>query len=116
MVLFTTMGSAQDFTQNDPTPQMEMTAAERVEKWDEHLSLRTKQETLMRKKFVEFSIKREKLMNEDISEEERLNRLKDLKILETREMRDILTQPQYDRYIRIMEEEAEGSAAGSDNQ
>lgn len=107
--LFTALGSAQDMTQNNPTRQMEIAAQNKVEKWDDHLGLRAKQALLMEKKLVEFAIKREKLMNENISEEEKVERLKNLKILETREMRDILTKPQFDRYLLIMEEEAKDS-------
>ncbi|WP_156877200.1 hypothetical protein [Salinimicrobium terrae] len=109
LFLFSTIGSAQDMTQNDPTRQMEIAAQNKVEQWDDHLGLRAKQALLMEKKLMEFAIKREKLMNENISEDEKLNRLKDLKILETREMRDILTQPQFDKYLLILEEEAKGN-------
>lgn len=106
-IIFTTLGSAQDLTQNSADRQMEVAAKNRVEKWENELSLRAKQALLMEKKFVEFDIKREKLMNENISEEERLDRLKNLKILETREIRDILTKPQFDRYLLLLQEEAE---------
>jgi hypothetical protein len=105
-VLFSSLGSAQDITQNEPHPQMEKEAKDRVEKWDDELSLTAKQALLLQKKFVEFAIKRESAMNVNAPEEEKLNRLKDLKILETREIRDILTLPQFNRYIRLLEEEA----------
>ena len=108
--LFTALGSAQDITQNKPHEEIEIAAKDRVNKWDDELSLTAKQALLLQKKFVEFDIKREEVFNANIpEEEEKLNRLKDLKILETREIRDILTQPQFDRYIRLLEEEAKRS-------
>ncbi|MGI0105841.1 hypothetical protein [Salinimicrobium sp. WS361] len=115
IVVFSSIATAQDLTQNSNNPQMEMAAKERVQKWERELSLRAKQALLMEKKFVEFDIKREKLWKDNISEEERLDRLKNLKILETREIRDILTKPQFDRYLLVLEEEAEGTAPPQDN-
>lgn len=97
---------AQDMTQNSATKEMEVAAKNEVQKWEEELSLRSKQMVLMEKKLVEFAIKRQKLMNRNISQDEKLESLKNLKILETREIRDILTKPQFDRYLRILEQEA----------
>lgn len=105
-LLFTLPGSAQDITQNDPHPQLERAAKERAAKWENELSLTSKQILLVEKKFVEFDIKRDKVMQENVPEEEKLERLKDLKILELRELRDILTKPQYDRYLQLLEREA----------
>jgi hypothetical protein len=115
IVIFSSIATAQDLTQNSNNPQMEMAAKERVQKWERELSLRAKQALLMEKKFVEFDIKREKLWKDNISEEERLDRLKNLKILETREIRDILTKPQFERYLLVLEEEAEGTTPPQDN-
>lgn len=93
-------------TQNEATRQMEIAAKNEVQKWEEELSLRSKQMVLMEKKLVEFAIKRKKVLSANITKEEKLETLKDLKILETREIRDILTKPQYDRYLLLMEQEA----------
>ncbi|MCX2836529.1 hypothetical protein OQ279_00070 [Salinimicrobium sp. MT39] len=115
IVIFSSLATAQDLTQNSNNPQLEMAAKERVQKWERELSLRAKQALLMEKKFVEFDIKRKKLWKDNISEEERLDRLKNLKILETREVRDILTKPQFDRYLLVLEEEAESTAPPQDD-
>ncbi|WP_423818363.1 hypothetical protein V5739_12060 [Salinimicrobium sp. TIG7-5_MAKvit] len=115
IVIFSSIATAQDLTQKSNNPQLEMAAKERVQKWERELSLRAKQALLMEKKFVEFDIKREKLWKDNISEEERLDRLKNLKILETREIRDILTKPQFDRYLLVLEEEAEAIAPPQDD-
>ncbi|UZH54573.1 hypothetical protein JRG66_11390 [Salinimicrobium tongyeongense] len=115
IMIFSSVATAQDIMQNSNNPQMEMSAKNRVEKWEKELSLRAKQAILMEKKFVEFDIKREKLLGENLSDEQRLNRLKDLKILETRELRDILTKPQFDRYLLILREEAQATAPPQNN-
>lgn len=99
---------SQNMMQNQATPEMERAAVDEVQMWEEELSLTAKQMALMEKKVVEFIIKRQRVMNENIPEEQRLERLTDLKILETREMRDILTKPQYDRYLLLMSREAAG--------
>lgn len=107
MMLFT-VGSAQDIMQNEPDRQLEQAAKNEVERWEEELSLRAKQMMLMEKKFVEFALKRERVMNDNIPEEQKLERLKDLKMLEMGEIRDILTKPQFDRYVLLLRKEAEG--------
>ena len=106
-VLFTSVTSAQDIMQNEPDREMELAARDEVERWEDELSLRAKQMMLMEKKFVEFALKRERVLNENIPEEEKLERLKDLKMLEMGEIRDILTKPQFERYVLLLRQEAE---------
>lgn len=101
------IGNAQDIMQNEPDRQMELAAKNEVERWEDELSLRAKQMMLLEKKFVEFALKRQNIMNANISEEEQLERLKDLKMLEMEEIRDILTKPQFDRYVLLLRQEAE---------
>lgn len=111
-LFFSIDSSAQSIIQDDASRQVEMAAKERAEKWNDELALRAKQMVLLEKKFIEFDLKRLKVMDADISPEEKLERLKDLKILETKDIRDILTQPQYDRYLLLLEKEGEEPNAG----
>jgi hypothetical protein len=104
-IFFTTSVSAQSIIQDDASRQVEMAAKDRAEKWNDELALTAKQMVLLEKKFIEFDLKRLKVMDADISQEEKVARLKNLKILETKDIRDILTQPQYDRYLLLLEEE-----------
>lgn len=106
-VFLASITSAQDIMQNEPDREMEIAARNEVERWEEELSLRAKQMMLLEKKFVEFAIKRERVMNENIPEEEKLERLTNLKMLEMGEIRDILTGPQFDRYVLLLRQEAE---------
>ncbi|WP_324721245.1 hypothetical protein [Salinimicrobium sp. HB62] len=111
-LFFTMESSAQSIIQDDASRQVEMAAKERAEKWNDELALRAKQMILLEKKFIEFDLKRLKVMDANISPEEKVERLKNLKILETKDIRDILTQPQYDRYLLLLEKEAEEPNAG----
>ncbi|MHA6280809.1 hypothetical protein ACXYMT_11565 [Salinimicrobium sp. CAU 1759] len=111
-LFFSIDSSAQNIIQDDASRQVEMAAKERAEKWNDELALRAKQMVLLEKKFIEFDLKRLKVMDADISPEEKVERLKDLKILETKDIRDILTQPQYDRYLLLLEKEGEEPNAG----
>lgn len=106
-VLFASMTSAQDLMQNEPDREMEIAARNEVERWEDELSLRAKQMMLLEKKFVEYALKRERVLNENIPEQEKLERLTDLKMLEMGEIRDILTKPQFERYILLLRREAE---------
>lgn len=80
---------------------MEEAAKQQTEYWEDELSLTAKQMSLMEKKFVEFAIKRERILQSKMREEVKTRHLFQLEELENREMRDILTKPQYDRYIRL---------------
>jgi HAMP domain-containing protein len=98
------IGYAQTMTQNEPSQELEEVAKEKTDMWIEELSLTGKQAALMQKKIVEFAIKREKLIQSKMREEAKTERLKALQELEYKDMRDILTQPQFDRYLALKQE------------
>ncbi|GHA49824.1 hypothetical protein GCM10007103_33280 [Salinimicrobium marinum] len=98
------MGYSQTMTQNEPSPELEEVAKEKTDMWIEELSLSGKQAALMEKKIVEFALKREKIIQSKMREEAKTERLKALQELEYKDMRDILTQPQFDRYIALKQE------------
>lgn len=99
--LYSPDGVSQTLMQGEPSPQMEEAAKQQTEYWEDELSLTAKQMSLMEKKFVEFAIKRERILQSKMREEVKTRHLFQLEELENREMRDILTKPQYDRYIRL---------------
>lgn len=98
---------SQTLAQPEPTREMEMAVERAVARWEDELSLRAKQTALMEKKFIEFALKREELLRADLPEAEKRKQLVDLKLRETYDMRDILTGPQYERYIELLQETAE---------
>ena len=93
---------SQSIIQGDVSRDRETEARRLVEEWDDKLGLRAKQEILMEKKFIEFAIKREKLFALNLPPKEELEQLALLKLEETKDMHDILTKPQYDKYVFLI--------------
>lgn len=98
---------SQSIVQAEPTREMEMAVDREVARWEDELSLRAKQSALMEKKLIEFALKREEVLRSELPEAEKKKKLVNLKLLETQDMRDILTGPQYERYIELLQEMAE---------
>lgn len=110
-ILFTfftgSMAFSQSIIQPEPTREMEMAVEREVARWEDELSLRAKQSALMERKLIEFALKREEVLKSELPQEEKGKQLVALKLQETRDMRDILTGPQYERYLELLEEEAQ---------
>ncbi len=105
LAFFTTaVAVSQTMTQKDPDKELEDAAKEAVEFWDSELGLTTKQARLMEKKILEFVIKKNKLIQSKMREEAKTERLKRLQELEYKDMRDILTKPQHEKYMRLSKE------------
>lgn len=103
---------SQTMIQPEPTPQMEEAAKEETAFWENELSLTAKQMSLMEKKFVEFAIKRDRILQSKMREEVKTRHLYELEELENREIRDIITKPQYDRYLMLKKELDKEKKAG----
>lgn len=95
--------NSQNMLQGDVSQQREAEAKRLVEQLDLELELRAKQEMLMQKKFVEFALKRDEILKLNLPPREELEQLALLKLEETKDMHDILTKPQYDRYVFLMQ-------------
>lgn len=102
--LTTAVAVSQTMTQNDPDRDLKEAAREAVEEWDNELGLTAKQARLMEKKIVEFAIKKNKLIQSKMREEAKTERLRRLQELEYKDMRDILTKPQFERYMELSRE------------
>lgn len=104
LALFTSgLGFSQGIIQGNPEPEIREAAVEKAVKWKDELSLTSKQTDLMQRKFIEFGMKRQKLLRSRMREEEKIKRLRRLQVLENKDMRDILTRLQYNRYINLLE-------------
>jgi len=99
--LTTAIAVSQNMIQQDPDKQLKEAAREAVEVWENELSLSAKQADLMERKIIEFAMKKNRLIQSKMREEAKTERLRRLQELEYKDMRDILTQPQYDRYMEI---------------
>lgn len=100
-LLFSATAVGQTILQPEASQRMEEAAHQETAIWEDELSLTGKQQLLMEKKFVEFAIKRERILQSKMREAAKSRELLKLEKLENRDMRDILTQPQYDRYIML---------------
>ncbi|WP_029038705.1 hypothetical protein [Salinimicrobium xinjiangense] len=105
-ILTSATALSQNPIQPEPSRELEKTARETTEMWEEELSLTAKQMSLMEDKFIEFAIKRNRILQSKMREEVKTRKLIELKVLENKDMRDILTKPQYDRYLRLQKRQA----------
>lgn len=99
--LTTAVAVSQNMTQQDPDKELKEVAREAVVFWEKELVLSPKQVDLMEKKIIEFAIKKNRLIQSKMREEAKNERLAELQQLEYRDMRDILTEPQYEKYLKI---------------
>lgn len=103
IVIFTlvtiTTGYAQSPIQEEPTMDMREMAREEADFWSTELGLTEKQEILMEKKFTEYAIKKEEILQSKMQEEAKAARILELQQAETRDMKDILTRPQHELYV-----------------
>lgn len=106
---------SQTMMQPEPTQQMEEAAREETAFWENELSLTAEQMSLLEKKFVEFAIKRDRILQSKMREEVKTRHLYELEELENREVRDIITKPQYERYIMLKKELDKEKKAGDNS-
>ena len=99
-VAFTLQLSAQDPIMQKDSESLETIATTITKEYDDRLGLDGKQFTLFQKKVEEFLIREEKLHQSYVGKE-KLDLIYKLRKAETMEMRNILTQPQFDLYRRI---------------
>jgi len=102
--LTTTVALSQNMTQQDPHKELKEAARESVDFWKKELVLSPKQADRMEKKIIEFAMKKNRIIQSKMREEAKNERLRELQQIEYRDMRDILTGPQHEKYLRISKE------------
>ncbi|SOC81168.1 hypothetical protein SAMN06296241_2741 [Salinimicrobium sediminis] len=95
---------SQTRTQPEASQELQEAAKEQVEYWENELSLTAKQSLLMEHKIIEFVFKKDNVIQSNLDKKEKSRQLLELKELENRDMRDILTKPQFDRYLMLQEQ------------
>lgn len=95
---------SQTRTQPEASQELKEAAKEQVEYWENELSLTAKQSLLMEHKIIEFVFKKDNVIQSNLDKKEKSRQLLELKELENRDMRDILTKPQFDRYLMLQEQ------------
>lgn len=100
VILFSIPVDAQQYFQ-EATPAQEEKAEKIVEKFQEALALTEKQELLFNNKQAEFIVAQERLINSNRPTKELNKLLLALYLEQAQEMKDILTQPQFDVYAKV---------------
>lgn len=104
-LLFVSAGiNAQNLMQDDPRPKTEEAAKETSEMWARELALSMKQFDLMKDKIAEFLMKKNSIVQSRMTAEEKRRRLKALQNIQYKDMRDILTKRQFERYVELSKE------------
>lgn len=104
LVFFTTaVGYSQTMIQREPSEELKEVAKETTEMWTRELVLSPKQAELMEDKIIEFAMKKDRVIQSKMREEVKTESLKALQIEEHQEIRDILTKPQFEKYLAITE-------------
>lgn len=107
LLFFTGNLAAQNLTQEEPSPAVREIAKDRTNMWIKELALSAKQADLMERKIIEYTMKRTDLMQSKMNEEAKKERYIALQRLEEKDMRDILTGPQYDKYILLQKQQVD---------
>ena len=94
--------------QEEPSEKIREMDKERTNMWVRELSLSSKQANLMEIKIIEYTMKRTELMQSKMNEEAKKKRFIALQILEEKDMRDILTGPQHEKFLRLNREPDKG--------
>lgn len=104
LLLLSNTATAQNWTQPNPGTELEQRAQAVTENLSEQLVLSPKQETLMKKVLIEFAMKKNRAIQSDLSKEEKDRIVLELQEKQFSDMRDVLTKPQYDKYLQLSEE------------
>ncbi len=94
------LGFAQDTFLQNSNPQLEKQAEKIADRYNNELSLTSKQQMLFQKKVEEFLIRRDKI-EKSLTGKEKLKVLFEMQQEETAEMNDILTRPQMVVYKKV---------------
>src|SRR5690554_4770273 len=95
--------SAQNILQGDADRSLEEKAKDLAERWARELAMTAKQTALMEDALVEYALKKNTILQSRIHEEAKTRQLLLLQEAENEAMRDILTKPQHDLYLQLLE-------------
>ncbi|MFO8147472.1 MAG: hypothetical protein R6U03_08800 [Gillisia sp.] len=99
----TSTGYAQHIPQGEPSLEIREMSRETAAMWTRELGLTEKQEILMEKELIAYAMKKEELLQSKMQEEAKAIRLLALQQEENGAMRNILTKPQYERYVVLQQ-------------
>ena len=111
--MMSSLGYSQNVLQGNVDRDLEQAARDAAERWTTELAMSAKQTALMEDKLVEYALKKQRILNSKMREEAKTQRLLELEYAENKSMQDILTQPQYERYLFLLRQEVKRQSANA---
>lgn len=104
LVFFTTaIGVSQALAQGVPSEDLKEVARETTEMWTRELDLTQEQADMMEKTIIAFAMKKHTVINSKMREEAKTRKLRSLQAQEHQEIQEILTKPQFAKYLSLTE-------------
>jgi len=103
--------NAQDLTQGRPTSEINDKVGDELEYLTKKLALTGKQQKLTKLKLTEFAMKEKQLINSKMTSDEKQKQILALRDNKIKEMRDILSGPQHDKYVKLIKEKRKTNKA-----
>ena len=113
LLMMSSLGYSQNVLQGNVDRDLEQAARDAAERWTTELAMSAKQTALMEDKLVEYALKKQRILNSKMREEAKTQRLLELEYAENISMQDILTQPQYERYLFLLRQEVKRQSANA---
>ena len=114
LLMMSSLGYSQNVLQGNVDRDLEQAARDAAERWTTELAMSAKQTALMEDKLVEYALKKQRILNSKMREEAKTQRLLELEYAENISMQDILTQPQYERYLFLLRQEVKRQSANAE--
>lgn len=103
--------NAQDLTQGRPTSEINHKVGDELEYLTKKLALTGKQQKLTKLKLTEFAMKEKQLINSKMTSDKKQKQILALRDNKIKEMRDILSGPQHDKYVKLIKEKRKTNRA-----
>lgn len=103
--------NAQDLTQGRPTSEVNEQVDDELKFLTQELALTGKQQKLTKLKLTEFAMKEKQLIRSNMTIDEKQKQISALNINKINEMRDILSGPQHDKYVKLIKEKRKTNKA-----
>jgi len=101
LLIYTGELAGQNYIQDETSQKIEEMAKDQTNMWRKELALTAEQANLLERKIIEYSWKRTELRNSKMNEEAKKERFSKLKILEKKDICEILTRSQYEKYVNL---------------
>ena len=103
--------NAQDLTQGKPSAKVNEQVDNELKYLTQELALTGKQQKLTKLKLTEFAMKEKQLIRSNMTIDEKQKQISALNINKVNEMRDILSGPQHDKYVKLIKQKRKTNKA-----